>query len=214
LRRNQQTETHLVLRLKPRNCRGDFDAQVTKSELPILRPKPGDPPPPWFWGSTKKPTTGFEANPGETVATNFEAKQEKIIATGFEAKPAKTVRVVLRPNHSQTINLAFKAQPRNMCSSSPRARCKSHTAPPNLSIAWPPSTRHVWSSLVLCTNSPIPTMILITARHAAPATYTPRDKQTWFSKWNKDKKKKKIKLSLIRIQTSPSQWLIIIKPMN
>jgi hypothetical protein len=35
-----------------------------------------------------KPTTGFEAKPGETVATSF------------EAKPVKTVQVVLRPNHS------------------------------------------------------------------------------------------------------------------
>jgi hypothetical protein len=34
-------------------------------------------------------------------------------------------------------------------------------------------------------QSPIPAMILITARHAAPATCTPRDKQTRFSKQNK-----------------------------
>jgi hypothetical protein len=32
-------------------------------------------------------------------------------------------------------------------------------------------------------------MILIAARHAAPATYTPRDKQTRFSKQNKEKGK-------------------------
>jgi hypothetical protein len=78
-----------------------------------LRPKPGNPPPPWFWGSTKKPNTGFEAKSGETVATSFEAKLEKTVATGFEAKPAKIVRVVLRPNHSQTVNLGFEAQSRN-----------------------------------------------------------------------------------------------------
>jgi hypothetical protein len=60
--------------------------------------KPGNPPPPWFRGSTKKPTVGFEANPGETVATSFEAKLQKTVATGFEAKPLETVRVVLRPN--------------------------------------------------------------------------------------------------------------------
>jgi hypothetical protein len=34
-------------------------------------------------------------------------------------------------------------------------------------------------------QSPIPAMILITARHAAPATCTPRDKQTRFSKQKK-----------------------------
>jgi hypothetical protein len=110
--RNRQTEDFLVLRLKPRNRRGDFDAQIIKSELLVLRPKPENPPPPWILGSTKKPTIGFEAKPGETVATSFEVKLEKIVATGFEvkpektivtgfeAKPAKTVRVVLRPNYS------------------------------------------------------------------------------------------------------------------
>jgi hypothetical protein len=108
--RNQQTEAHLVLRSKPRKHRSDFEAQITKPELSVFRPKSGNPPPPWFFGSTKKPATGFEAKPRETVATSFEAKLEKTVAscfeakpletvaTGFEAKPAKTVRVVLRPN--------------------------------------------------------------------------------------------------------------------
>jgi hypothetical protein len=103
----------LVLRPKLRNRRGDFDAQITKPELSVLRPKPGSPPPPWFWGSTKKPTTGFEAKPEETVATSFEVKLEKTVTTGFEAKPVKTVWVVLRPYHSQTVDLGFEAQPRN-----------------------------------------------------------------------------------------------------
>jgi hypothetical protein len=48
LRRNRQTKAHLVLRPKPRNRHGDFEAQITKPELPVLRPKPGNPPPPWF----------------------------------------------------------------------------------------------------------------------------------------------------------------------
>jgi hypothetical protein len=205
----------LVLRPKPRNCRGDFEAQITKPELPILRPKPGNPPPPWFWGSTKKSTAGFEAKLGETVVTSFKAKLEKTIATGFEAKPektfaagfeaktpetittnfeakpVKTVRVVLRPNHSHTVDLGFKAQPRNPRSSSPRARCRPHTAPPDLSIAQPPSTWPVRPSPILCTRSSTPTTILVAARHAPPATCTPRDKQTRFSKWNKDKRKTK-----------------------
>jgi alkanesulfonate monooxygenase SsuD/methylene tetrahydromethanopterin reductase-like flavin-dependent oxidoreductase (luciferase family) len=99
--RNRQIEAHLILRPKTINHRGDFENQITKPELLVLRPKPGNPPPPWFWGSTKKPTVGFEAKSGETVATSFEAKLEK------------TVRVVLRPNHSQTIDLGFEAQPRN-----------------------------------------------------------------------------------------------------
>jgi hypothetical protein len=65
----------------------------------VLRPKPGNPPPPWFCGSTKKSITDFEAKPGETVATSFEAKSEKTIATSFEARLDKTIPVVLRPNH-------------------------------------------------------------------------------------------------------------------
>jgi hypothetical protein len=77
----------LVLRPKLKNRRGDFKAQIIKPELTVLRLKPGNPPPPWFRGSTKKPTTGFETKPGETVATDFQIKPEKIVATGFEAKP-------------------------------------------------------------------------------------------------------------------------------
>jgi hypothetical protein len=46
--RNRQTEACLVLRPKPRNCRGNFKSQITKPELSILRPKAGNPPPPWF----------------------------------------------------------------------------------------------------------------------------------------------------------------------
>jgi hypothetical protein len=115
----------LVLRPKPRNRRGDFEAQITKPELLVLRLKPGNPPPPWFGGSIKKLITGFEAKPGEiittsfedklekTIATGFEAKPLETVATGFEAKPAKIVQLVLRPNHSQTVDLGFEAQPRN-----------------------------------------------------------------------------------------------------
>jgi hypothetical protein len=123
--RNRQTEACMVLRPKSRNRHCDFDAQITKPELSVLRPKPRNPQPPQFLGSTKKPITGFEVKPGETVATSFETKLEKTViagfeakpletvATGFEVKPAKTVRVVLRSNHSQTIDLGFEAQPRN-----------------------------------------------------------------------------------------------------
>jgi hypothetical protein len=216
----------MVLRLKPKTRRGDFEAQINNPELSVLSPKPKNPAPPWFWGSTKKPTTGFEAKPGETIATSFDAKLEKTVATGFEAKlaktvaasfeaklaktvaagfepkppetvatgfdakpseivatdfeakPAKIVQVVLRPNHSQTVDLGFEAQLRNLRSPSSRARCRPHTAPPNLLIARPPSTRPMRPSPVLCTRSPTPATILVTTRHPAPATCTPRDKQT------------------------------------
>jgi hypothetical protein len=99
--RNWQTKICLVLRPKIKNRRGDFDVQIIKPELPVLRPKPGNPPPPWFWGSTKKPTAGFEG------------KLREIVATSFETKLEKTIRVVLIPNHSQTIDLGFEVQPKN-----------------------------------------------------------------------------------------------------
>jgi hypothetical protein len=80
----------LGLRPKPKNRGDDFEAQITKPELSVLRPKPG-----------------------KTAVSSFEAKLEKTVTTGFEAKPVKTVRVVLRPNHSHTVDLGFEAQPRN-----------------------------------------------------------------------------------------------------
>jgi hypothetical protein len=101
--RNRQTEAHLVLRPKPRNCHGDFEAQITKPKMPVLRPKPGNPPPHWFCGSTKKPTTGFEAKPGETATTIFEANMEKTVTTSFEAKLEKTVAIGFEAKPAKTI---------------------------------------------------------------------------------------------------------------
>jgi hypothetical protein len=101
----------LVLRTKPRNHRGDFEAQIIKPKLPILRLKPGNPSPPWFWGSTKKPTTGFEAKPGETIVTSFETKLEETIATGFEAKPEKTVAAGFKAKPPETVATGFEVKP-------------------------------------------------------------------------------------------------------
>jgi hypothetical protein len=53
-------------------------------------------------------TTGSEAKPVKTVAAGSEAKPLETVATGFEAKPVKTVRAVLRPNHSQTVDLGLR----------------------------------------------------------------------------------------------------------
>jgi hypothetical protein len=50
-------------------------------------PKPENPEPAWFYGSTKESTTGFETKPKETIATSFKAKPEKLVL------------VVLRSNH-------------------------------------------------------------------------------------------------------------------
>jgi hypothetical protein len=57
--------------------------------------------------------TSFQAKLEKTVAAGFEVKLLETVTTGFEVKWVKTVQVVLRPNHSQTIDLGFKAQPRN-----------------------------------------------------------------------------------------------------
>jgi hypothetical protein len=109
--RNRQTEAHLVLSPKPRNRRGDFEAQITKLKLLVLRSKPENPPPSWFWGSTKKPTTSFEAKPGETIATSFEAKLEKTVATSFEGKPEKTVAAGFEAKPPETVTSGFEAKP-------------------------------------------------------------------------------------------------------
>jgi hypothetical protein len=66
---------------------------------------------------------------------------------------------------------------------------------------------YAWPSLVLYTRSPTPAMILIAVRHVAPATCTPRDKQTRFSTRVKDKGKT-IESSRIWIQTMACLWLI------
>jgi hypothetical protein len=58
-------------------------------------------------------------------------------------------------------------------------------------------------SPVLCTRSPTPATILVAARHAAPATCTPRDKQTRFSERNKDKIK--IKQNFLGFEFKPRQ---------
>jgi hypothetical protein len=141
-----------------------------------------------FWGPNRKTwATDFEAKSGETITTGFKGKPEKTITTNFEAKPEKVVPVVLRPNYWHTVDLGFEAQSRNSCSLSPRVRYRLHTASPDLSIIWPPSIWHMWLSSILCTRSPTPVMILVATCHAAPTTCTPRDKQTWFSKWNETK---------------------------
>jgi hypothetical protein len=145
-----------------------------------------------FKAQTKKPLWWFWELNYQTEAAGFDAQTRKLDATGFEAKSEKT------------IDLGFEAQPRNLCSSSPRARCRPHTASSDLLIARPSSIWSVRSSPVLYTKSPTPATIPVAARHAASATCTPRDKQTRFSKQNRDKGKT-TKMSWIWIQTSTSQ---------
>jgi hypothetical protein len=167
-----------------------FEAKLEKTIAIGFEAKPEKTVATYF--EAKPPETvvaGFEVKTSETVSVGFEPKPLETVTTGFEAKPVKTVRVILRPNHSQTADLGFEAEPRNPCSSSPRARCRPHTTLPDLSIAWPPSTRLVRPSVILYTWSPTPSMIIIVACHAAPATCTPQDKQTRFYTETKNKGK-------------------------
>jgi hypothetical protein len=92
----------LDFEVKPRNRRGDFEAQITKPNMPVLMPKLGE----TFVSS-------FEVKLEKTIAVGFEAKPPETVTTGFEVKPVKTVRMVLKSNHSQTIDLNFEAQPKN-----------------------------------------------------------------------------------------------------
>jgi hypothetical protein len=240
----------LVLRPKLRNRRSDFKTEIIKPELSVLRPKPRNPPPPWFWGSTKKPTAGFEAKTGETIATSFEAKLEKtvtigfevkpeITVTGFEAKPLETVVTGFEAKLPETIATGFKTKPvktvwvvwgqtthkplPSVLRPRPMRNRPSGFEVKPLTNHWPwfwGSTKK--SALIISTcmvqtahgatwlferptieyptcvtipilsiRSPTPATILVAARHVAPATCTPRDKQTRFSNRNRDKLKTK-----------------------
>jgi hypothetical protein len=133
----------LVLRPKPRKRRGDFEAEITKLELPVLMSKSGNPPPPWFWSSTKKPTAGFEAKPGETVTTSFEAKLEKTVATRFEDKLEKNVIVGFEAKPLETVTAGFEAKP-------PETVATGFEAKPEKSSEWFwGQTTHKPSPLVL-----------------------------------------------------------------
>jgi hypothetical protein len=77
----------------------------------ILRHKLENPPPPWFWGWTKKPTADFEAKSRETVTTRFEAKLEKTVTAGFESKPSETVAAGFEAKSAETIATGFEAKP-------------------------------------------------------------------------------------------------------
>jgi hypothetical protein len=108
----------------------------------------------WFWGPNRETQAiGFEAKPGETITTDF------------EAKPGETVPVVFRPNHWEIVDLGFEAQPRNLRSSSPHARCRLHTTSPDLSIVGPPST---WSVLDHPRSS-APGLLLLPRSSSLPA---------------------------------------------
>jgi hypothetical protein len=166
-----------------------------------------------FCGATDKPKPAWFWGPNQETTVVILRPKSPNQSCRFWGPNRETHRHQFWGQTGEIIDLGFEAQPGNPCFSSPRARCRPHTASPDLSINQSLSTRPVQSSPVLCTRSLTPTMILIAAHHAAPAACTPRDKQTWFSKETKNNGKT-TEMSWILIQTPASQWLITIKPKN
>jgi hypothetical protein len=145
--------------------------------------------------------SGFEVKPLTNRTSGFEAKPLANRSSGFEVKPLT--------NHRPWFWGQTK-KPALLVSSCTVQIAHNITRPPDR-----PAIEYLiyaWLSLILYTRSPTPATILITARNAAPVTCTPQDKQTRF--FNKKDKGKTTEMSQIRIQTSPSQWLITIKPRN
>jgi hypothetical protein len=114
----------------------------------------------------------------------FVAQLANHIPHGFEAQTKKPSWWFHGPNHQTTavsfvsqmgksIDLGFEAKPRNPRSSSPCARCKLHTASPDLMIVPPPSTQpmldHPRSSapshLLLSRSLSLPTMLHLSPTH-------------------------------------------------
>jgi hypothetical protein len=197
---------------KPRNRRADFKAQITKPKMSVLRPKPENPSPSWFWGSTKKLTTGFEAKPGETIATSFKIKLEKTIATGFEAKQRKpsewfwgqtthkSSTLVLRLNQeTRASRLHVHGADHTRCH--PTTRLPAHRVPDLCD-----HPRSSASGLVLLSWS--------SSLHVMPHLPPAHHKTSKHNSPNETMIKKQNELSQIRIQSSSNQWLITIKLRN
>jgi hypothetical protein len=204
-----------------------------------LRPKLGNPPPPGFWGSTKKLTTGFDTKLGEIVATGFEAKSEKTIATDFEAKPEKTVATGFEAKPKKIDATGFEAKPektvyhRFWCQTTGKPstlvlRLNQETCAPRLLVHGGAdcTQRHQtsWSSGYrvpdLCDHprSSAPILLLLPCSSSLLAMpHLPSVHHEASKRDSPNEAKimvKPPKMSQIQIQTSSSQWLKIIKPKN
>jgi hypothetical protein len=136
-----------------------------------------------FWDPNQKILhhLSFEAqprNPPPVLRPNQEIPSPSILRSNWR-KPSSPV---LRLNHWQTVDLDFKTQPRNLATV--RHAVHSVTRPLDRSTTEYSICAIIPGSL---TRSPTPVTILINVRHVAPVICTPWDKQTRFSKWNKDK---------------------------
>jgi hypothetical protein len=146
-----------------------------------------------------KPTNllplGFEAQT-KKLSQWFCGSNHQTAAVGFEAQTGKPERVVLRLNHKNCSHQFWGQTGRNNWpwlwgwTKKPVLLISLCMVQITHSVTWPldhPAAEYptcAWPSLALWTKSPTPASILIAARHAAPATYTSWDMQTWFSRWN------------------------------
>jgi hypothetical protein len=231
-----------------KNRRGNFDAQITKPKLSVLRLKlgslyhlsfdaqPRNPPPilrsnrkkpslpvwcqtgenrrHWFWGQTRENRrAGFEVKQLETVVIGFKAQTNK--------KPSSPV---LRPNRWKPSKWFWDQTTHKQ--STLVLRLNQETRAPRLHVHGADRTRRHPTSR--SSGQEYPTCVTITdplhqifyswhdSHHCMSChtchLYTTRQANIILQK-NKDKKNK-AKLSRIQIQTSPNQWLVIIKLRN
>jgi hypothetical protein len=145
----------------------------------------------WFWDSNHQTiATGFEAQTGKPEPPILRSNQKKPSPPVLRPKQRKPSVLVLRPNRRK-LSQWFWGQTTDKLSQWfwGQTTHKPSTLVLELNQETYVPRLHVWPSLILCTRSSTPIIIFIATYHAAPATCTPWDKQTWFSKWNKDKVK-------------------------
>jgi hypothetical protein len=149
--------------------------------------------------------SNLDACPASYSLRRFYSVTDKAKLVWFWGQNQQTIAVILMlkslnrsyrfwdPNR-KIIDISFEAQPRNPHSSSPCAQYRSHTMSSDLPITQSPSTRPVLDH----PQSSTPGLLILPQRHVAPATCTPRDKQTRFFTWNKNEGKT-TEMSRIRI---------------
>jgi hypothetical protein len=148
-RHNLYDDTTCTIRITPLTVlRSDWET------LPQLAPRWSRPLDLNAYLTSSLSSISFVAQPSNRSLLGCEAQTEKpsrwfwnpnhqIKDVGFDVQTKKHVLLVLSSNDWQSVDLRFEAKPRNSRSSSPYARCISHTASSDLPIVRSPSTRAV-----------------------------------------------------------------------
>jgi hypothetical protein len=174
---------------KPRNRRGDFEAQITKPELSVLRPKPENPPP------VLRPN---REKPSPPVLRPNQRKSSEWFWGQTTHKPSTLFLRLNQETHAPSLHVP----------GADHTRCHPTSQPPDHRVS--DMCDHPRSSalglLLLSLSSS-----LHVVPHLPPAHHETRKHDSL----NKTKvKQKQNKPILIWIQISSSQWLITIKPSN